>query len=247
MAESTLVEEADAAGFTMEQIRLAEDELSSPASSSTMISAKPREDSLSSKILQLLWVANRQKKIKPWSGLLPPLRQSPLRTLGDAMAKAKVTPSKKGLKLYAMKDCHRECNLLFAREASRLDPARNSYGNGSGKDASWSCSGEWQFQPPTTSTVKLLPHSTGATCKGTSNSKLGRSGVIKEAQPNDVLFHKGHRTMRTGLEYMLRKLKIGYTPAPGLVTLFSRIGTCRQNPKSSHRPTTPSNQTLLDH
>jgi hypothetical protein len=136
MAESTLVEEAVAAGFTMEQIRLAEDELSSLASSSMTVSAKPREDSLSSKIVRLLWVANHQKKIKPWSGPLPPSRQSPLRTLGDAMAKAKVTPSKKGMKPYATKDCQRGCNILFGREASQLDPARNDHCNGSGKDAS---------------------------------------------------------------------------------------------------------------
>jgi hypothetical protein len=103
MAESTLVEEVVVAGFTMEQIHLAEDELLSPASSSTTVSAKPREDSLSSKIVQL-WVANHQKKIKSWSGPLPLRRQSPLRTLGDAMVKAKVTPTKKGLKPYAMKD-----------------------------------------------------------------------------------------------------------------------------------------------
>jgi hypothetical protein len=77
MAASTLVEEAVAAGFTMEQLRQAEDELSPPASPSMKVSAAPSEDSLSSKIVQL-WVANRQKKIKLWSGPLPPLRQSPL-------------------------------------------------------------------------------------------------------------------------------------------------------------------------
>jgi hypothetical protein len=73
MAASTLVEEAVATGFTMEQLCQTEDELSSPASPSTKVSAMPSEDSLSSKIVQL-WVANCQKKIKPWSGPLPPLR-----------------------------------------------------------------------------------------------------------------------------------------------------------------------------
>jgi hypothetical protein len=67
---------------------------------------------------------------------LPPPRQSPLRTLGDAMAKAKVTHKKKVLQAYAMKDCHHGCNLLLGREASRLDPVRNGHGTGVGSDAS---------------------------------------------------------------------------------------------------------------
>jgi hypothetical protein len=114
---TTLMEEAVIAGLTMEQLRLAEDELSSPTSASVEVSAKPKEGSLSSKIVQM-WIANRQIKIKPWSGPLPPLRQMPLQTLGDAMAKAKVTPKKKGPVPYAMKDCHCGCNLLLCRKAS---------------------------------------------------------------------------------------------------------------------------------
>jgi hypothetical protein len=136
---------------------------------------------------------------------------------------------------------------LLGGEASRLDPARNGHGNGTCKDASRSSSGERRFQPPATSTVKFLPHSTGATCAATSNSKLGRPGVIKGAQPNDVLFQKGRRTMHTSLKHTLRKPKIEYTPTPRLITLFNRTDTYRRNPKSMDHPTTPSNQTLLNH
>jgi hypothetical protein len=53
--------------------------------------------------------------------------------------------------------------------------------------------------------------------------------------------------MRMVLEHMPRKPKIGYTPAPGLITFFSRTCTCRRNPNPQQRPTMPPDLTLLDH
>jgi hypothetical protein len=90
----TLVEEAVVAGFTIDQLRQAKEELSSPVLDSPEVSAKLQEGSVSKQIVQL-WIANRQSKAKPWCGPLPSPGKSPLRTLGDAMANAKITPKKR--------------------------------------------------------------------------------------------------------------------------------------------------------
>jgi hypothetical protein len=134
------------------------------------------------------------------------------------MAKAKVTPKKKGPVPYAMKDCHRGCNLLLGRKASRLDPARNGQGRSEGGDVPRSSSGERRLEPPVTSSTELLPHSKDAASMVVSVSKLDRHGVIKGAQPKDVMIYTGRRTTRTGLEHTFRGASIGYNPAPGVIT-----------------------------
>jgi hypothetical protein len=94
IAVITLLEEAIVVGFSMKQLCQDEEELT-----------QLKEDSMSKKVVDL-WVANRRNKAKLWRGPLPPPRQSPLRTLGDAMAKAKIAPKKKLSSLYATKDHH---------------------------------------------------------------------------------------------------------------------------------------------
>jgi hypothetical protein len=176
----TLVDEAIAAGFTIEQIRQAEDEQLYPASVSSEVSAKAKEGSLSTKIVQL-WTANRKSKVKPWCGPLPSPRQSPLRTFGDAMAKAKITPKKKGPEPYAMKDHHRGCSLLMDRMASRSYPAKSGQGLRGGNGDPRPYSDERWLEPPVIRTVQLLTHSKDAAPAADSISNLDRQGVVNEA------------------------------------------------------------------
>jgi hypothetical protein len=59
----TLVEEAITTGFTINHLRQAEEELSSPPSGSTEVCAKLKEGSMSKKVVEL-WTANRRNKAK---------------------------------------------------------------------------------------------------------------------------------------------------------------------------------------
>jgi hypothetical protein len=118
-----LVREALAAGFTVDHLRQAEDELVTPSAETPKVCAKMKEGSITGKIVET-WVTNRRSKMKPWSGPLPPPRHSPLQTLGDAMANAKIE-SKKNLfpgmprgvsimvpscpKANMFEQCHRRC------------------------------------------------------------------------------------------------------------------------------------------
>jgi hypothetical protein len=108
----TLVEEAVIAGFTIDQLRQAKEELSSPVLDSPEVSAKLQEGSVSKQIVQL-WIANRQSKAKPWCGPLPSPGKSPLRTLGDAMANAKFTPKKRIPTPCAIQDRYRDAALCW--------------------------------------------------------------------------------------------------------------------------------------
>jgi hypothetical protein len=84
-----LLREAIDAGFSADQICQAEDELETPPTSTPKVRMKLKEGSISQQIVDT-WISNRRKNGKSWSGPLPPPCNSPLRTLGDAMAKAKV-------------------------------------------------------------------------------------------------------------------------------------------------------------
>jgi hypothetical protein len=106
----TLVEEAIAAGFSIDHLRQAEEELSSPSNGSTKVCAKLKEGSISKKVVEL-WISNRQNKAEPWTGPLPTPRKSPPRTLGDALANPKFKSEKKALVMYASKDRHCGGNL----------------------------------------------------------------------------------------------------------------------------------------
>lgn len=77
---------AKAAGFTMQDLKQAEKELSEVTTDSIFIkdiSPEPHASRIVSAIHQ------RKKQNHPWSGPLPPLRVSPPRTLGDAFAMAR--------------------------------------------------------------------------------------------------------------------------------------------------------------
>jgi hypothetical protein len=87
--DSVLVEEALEAGLSLEQIRQAEEELVSPSPDATKVSKQLKEGSMAKKVIDV-WVNNQRNKGRPWCGPLPPPRQSPLRTLGDALANAKI-------------------------------------------------------------------------------------------------------------------------------------------------------------
>jgi hypothetical protein len=79
-----LIREAVQAGFLIEQLWQAEEELASPSTPATKIKSKT---SLSNKIVEV-WVENRRKKGAPWKGPLPEPRISPSRTLGDVLTVA---------------------------------------------------------------------------------------------------------------------------------------------------------------
>jgi hypothetical protein len=84
-----LVKEATEAGFTVDQLCQAEYELSTPSSVTPKTGNRLKEGSIAKKVIDM-WVNNRRSKGQPWSGPLPPPRQSPLRALGDALANAKI-------------------------------------------------------------------------------------------------------------------------------------------------------------
>jgi hypothetical protein len=110
LASPTLVSEALATGFTADQLRQAEEELVSPTIGTPKVRAKLKEGSISKKIIEF-WVTNRQNRVKPCSGPLPPPRQSPIRTFGDAIKNAKIESKRKSPHLYASKDHHHGSNL----------------------------------------------------------------------------------------------------------------------------------------
>jgi hypothetical protein len=85
----TLVSEALKASFSLEQIKQAEAELDSPSSLTSKVCSELKQGAISRRIVDI-WIENRKGKVKPWAGPLPSPRQSPLRTFGDILAKAKV-------------------------------------------------------------------------------------------------------------------------------------------------------------
>jgi hypothetical protein len=101
-----LVSEALDAGFTYEDSRQAEEELETPASTSPKVCTNLKEGSTAKKVLGV-WVDNRRSKGRPWYGPLPAPRQSPLQTLGDAIADAKVERKSKSGNPQALTDRHR--------------------------------------------------------------------------------------------------------------------------------------------
>jgi hypothetical protein len=88
-AEQTPVNEAISKGFTVGHLRQAEEKLPSPPPGSTKVCTKLKEGSISKEIVEL-GVVNWRNKVKSWNEPLPSPRQSPLRTIGDAIANAKV-------------------------------------------------------------------------------------------------------------------------------------------------------------
>jgi hypothetical protein len=62
-----------------------------------------KEGSLAKKVIDV-WMYNRRNRGQSWSGPLPPPRQSPLRTLGDALANAKFERQTKCMNLSSGKD-----------------------------------------------------------------------------------------------------------------------------------------------
>jgi hypothetical protein len=103
-ATPTLIREALEAGFTIEQLRQAEAELETPSPSTPkVVRTNLKEDSMAKQIVGT-WITNRRKNGKPWTGPLPPPRKSPLRTLGDALAKARVVKRRSSDNMKAIQD-----------------------------------------------------------------------------------------------------------------------------------------------
>jgi hypothetical protein len=94
------------AGFTLEQIRQAEAELDTPPTGAATECAKLQEGSISNEIVDA-WVSNRRKQGNMWQGPLPPPWQSPPRTLGDAIAKAKFVDHQKAVSMSSRQNTHR--------------------------------------------------------------------------------------------------------------------------------------------
>jgi hypothetical protein len=102
-----LVREVIEAGFMVNQIYQTEQELSSPSPATPMAGKHLKEGSIPKKIIDV-WVGNRWNVDRPWSGPLPLPRQSPMRTLGDALAKSKVKRRKaRAICSQASSDRHR--------------------------------------------------------------------------------------------------------------------------------------------
>jgi hypothetical protein len=89
LATPTLVAEAIAAGFSIDQIQQAGNELDSYSSSASKVYAELEQGSVVKRIVDV-WVDSRKGKVKPWKCPLPLPRRSPVRTFGDVLAKAKV-------------------------------------------------------------------------------------------------------------------------------------------------------------
>jgi hypothetical protein len=83
MSTPEFIAEAAAAGFSMKELKQAEQELSP----SQVCSEPNNSRSLAEKIVSVL--VQRKLESRPWKGPLPPPRVSPPRTLGDAIASAK--------------------------------------------------------------------------------------------------------------------------------------------------------------
>jgi hypothetical protein len=93
---SVLIREAMQAGFSINQLRQAEEELASPTPPSRKVknSSKPL---LSSQIIDV-WMENQRKKENPWKGPLPKSHKSSMRTFGDVLALAMKSRSNIGNK-----------------------------------------------------------------------------------------------------------------------------------------------------
>jgi hypothetical protein len=81
-----LIREAMEAGFSTKQIQQAEEELTSPTSSSKQVN-KSSKLSMSRQIIDV-WTENRRKKGNPCTGPLPKPHKSSLRTFSDALTLA---------------------------------------------------------------------------------------------------------------------------------------------------------------
>jgi hypothetical protein len=114
-----------AAGFTIGHLHQVEEKLSSPSAGDTTVCVKLKEGS-SSKEKQDSKGASCRNKVKPWNGPLPPPRQSPLRTIGDAIANVRVETRKKSSPLYATRDHHQG---FFPSQSSPTRRAPSLVGN----------------------------------------------------------------------------------------------------------------------
>jgi hypothetical protein len=234
----TLVSEALAAGFTVDQIHQAEPELQPPTSSTTEAGAKVSETSLSKQIVNV-WVNNHSKKIKPWKGPLPPPRQSPPRTLGDALAKAKVETKSKALISHVAEDFRQgttspQSSSTSLRQSPMMvvnpvggSPRLNSqastgvlgevcYNRSAGKRSSAS---------PVARTSRSLSvvDTTPDTGFQISNKGL-HGGNHGDLDPKVNMVYKGCHTNGMGLDQTPKKPRLGYCPTPRLISMFSRTG-----------------------
>jgi hypothetical protein len=86
-----------------------------PGSSQWQVTKPLPHDSISTNIIDV-WIGNRRLNGKPWSVPLPPPRQSLTITIGDAIARASMTPPKKGKSAMTTKQRDQSSTgKLFAR------------------------------------------------------------------------------------------------------------------------------------
>lgn len=195
ITSTELLQEAKEAGFTMSDIEKAVLELRSPSPGSKKSNTVKWEGSVAKRIIDTL--VERRTSCKPWQGRLPPPRVSPLRTLGDALAQAKIQVTPTNLSLRSSLKYKKRCSSPSVSSAARQSPASAVTAAGSvfhGKSA--------QFTGDTGSNLNLHLNA------------MGRHNAIMGQKTFDI------------------KAKIPYKPPPGLVALFARTGTNRQNPIS---------------
>jgi hypothetical protein len=108
------------------------------------------------------------------------------------------------------------------------------------------CTDDRRSSSPVTCIVRLLSHSNEVGSKQVSNLKANSQGVFSGAWEIGVItVNKGRHTSRMGLNQMITRPNSGYHPTQGLISLFSKTGTGRRNPKPLPKLTTPQTTQLL--
>jgi hypothetical protein len=257
-ASPVLVQEALIAGFTIDQICQAEAELDTPPAATTKVCAKLKEGSISKQIVDV-WVNNRRKQGKPWSGPLPPPRQSPPRTLGDAVAKARVVNYRKDVSMQYMNDRRRGLTLSAKSSARQRHTLSSTVTSARGKpwsdhmDMDWhnseamtsrgSPETERRHGPPVMSTVEPDVPSGQAVSQDIQLLKIETKGEITVVlKSNDIMGHQGRHISNISLNQVSNKPVTKYIPTPGLISLFSKTGRKHRNPNQQPRTHAPPNQ-----
>jgi hypothetical protein len=148
------------------------------------------------------WLNNRRNN-KPWEGPLPPPRKSPPRTLGDAMAQAKIKVRSPRSKPTSDKNVQRNRDL----------PETSS---------------DRKRQTPLTA---VIPAGSARFDRAASQEVSNPDGITENSKNSDSLDHTGRHGKTMGLGRLSKQPNLKYNPTPGLIALFARIGTRHRNPK----------------
>jgi hypothetical protein len=186
-------------GYTMAELLRAEDEVHVSLISKTY---RAPNGTMAKRIIEDLAA---DEKGGPWRGPLPPPRRSPRRTIGDAIAAAKVCSKTRSIHLSHSLSPNSAQPSRFHRIslAVNLGPTPRFKVNGSGR--------------------RLGDQALSAQVVSNLNSNTKSSASFK---------HQGGLG-RVPLRLCLSSSML-YRPTPGLVALFARTGTTIRNPRAPH-------------